>query len=336
MTINRRDFIKVLSFGAAAATGSNTLFGNSTISKTSKHTLSKDAVGILYDATLCIGCKACEVACKRVNGMPVENSEWEKMHGIEDAWDSGSDLSTKTLNKIKMYKHGSATVKNREKNGFSFIKRACMHCIEPACESACPVSGFTKDPKTGIVVWNESCCGCRYCEIACPYNIPRFEYDKAIPKVFKCEMCSHLVSVGGVPGCCDSCPSGASIFGKVDDILEEARKRIALKAGEEYAYPISTVHDKEKQIRPTEKYINYIYGENEAGGTQYIILSAVPFEILGLPKLPEKSAVSTSETIQHTIYKGLIAPIALLVGLAFSAHRTTRKHQLAEENTIHE
>ncbi|MBC8322377.1 MAG: hydrogenase 2 operon protein HybA [Candidatus Marinimicrobia bacterium] len=319
MTLNRRDFFKVLSFGAAVATGTNTLFSNTAIRKKFR---TKDAVGILYDATLCIGCKACEVACKKVNGLPSDHSDWETKHGLSNAWDSGSDLSTHTLNKIKLYQHGDASVKNRSENGFAFMKRACMHCVDPACVSACPVSGFTKDPVTGIVSWNESCCGCRYCEIACPYSIPRFEYNKAIPEVFKCEMCSHVVEKGGIPGCCESCPSGASIFGNVYEILKEAKRRIALKPGEQYAYPISTVHDTEIQVRSAEKYIHYIYGEKEAGGTQYLILSAIPFEKLGLPKLPETSAAATTETIQHTIYKGLIAPIALLTGLVFAAHRS--------------
>ncbi|RKZ37047.1 MAG: hydrogenase 2 protein HybA, partial [Gammaproteobacteria bacterium] len=83
-----------------------------------------DAVGMLYDATLCIGCKACMVQCKKVNGMPPETSP------EGDNWDAAKDLSGKTLNVIKAYQHGTAEVKDRETNGFSFVKRHCMHCVD--------------------------------------------------------------------------------------------------------------------------------------------------------------------------------------------------------------
>jgi Fe-S-cluster-containing dehydrogenase component len=325
MNIQRRDFFKVISAGVLTASGADKVFAES------RTKLPPEAVGILYDATLCIGCKSCEVACKKRNNKDFVHSEIEEHYGVSHVWDSARDLDQSTMNKIKVYKQGTAEKKDREENGFSFIKRACMHCIDPDCISACPVSALTKDPITGIVKWNiDACCGCRYCQVACQYLIPKFEYQKAFPMLVKCELCRHVLAEGGIPGCCEFCPTGASIFGRVEDLMAEARKRLELKEGQTYDYPISTVDSKRKTGHTVAKYINYIYGEKEGGGTQYIILSAVPFEKLGLPKMPDYSNASKSENLQHTVYKGLIAPVVLLGGLLFATYRTTKNETKAE------
>lgn len=319
MELGRRDFIKVVSAGVLTATTSK--YALAEVSKQ----IPPQAVGILYDATLCIGCKACEVGCKKDNNMPIDQSDYSQLKGVSNTWDEGTDLNDKTLNKIKVYKNGNAIVKDREIDGFSFVKRACMHCIDPDCVSACPVSALTKDPVNGIVHYDkDACIGCRYCQIACPFDIPKFEYGEAIPEIVKCQMCSHVQEAGGIPGCCEYCPTGASLFGKFPDLLEEAHRRIALKEHVEYSYPLHSLMSKEKTAKPAAKYINYVYGESETGGTQYILLSAVPFAKLGLPKLNTRSSASKSEGLQHTIYKGLIAPLALLVGLMYTANRSMK------------
>ena len=156
--------------------------------------------------------------------------------------------------------------------------------------------------------------------------IPKFEYDKAFPELVKCELCHHVVNEGGIPGCCEFCPTGASLFGKVPDLMEEAHRRLALKPGEKHEFPVSQLGGKEKTVRDVGKYVNYVYGEKDAGGTQYIMLSAIPFEKLGMPTLPTYSKASKSEGLQHTLYKGLIAPLVLLGGLVYSTYRSVKKH----------
>ena len=320
MNLERRDFLKILSTGAATATGLSTLQARTVKS------LPPNAKGILYDATLCIGCRSCEVACKRINNMPPDvASPLEKEHEVCCIWDTG-DLSETTLNKIQAYRNGTGETKDQIVDGYGFIKRACMHCIDPDCVSACPVSALQKQPDSGIVTYNkDACIGCRYCQIACPYNIPKFEFDKAFPEIIKCQMCSHLQAEGGIPGCCEFCPTGASVFGDVTELIKEAKNRLSLSENSTYSYPVETMNG-QKQLKKVKKYINYIYGENESGGTQYLILSANPFEKLGLPTLPKSSAAVKSETIQHSAYKGMIAPIVLLGGLLFAAHRSVKDH----------
>lgn len=326
MSIDRRDFFKVISAGAVTAATAGSVFARE------KKKLSPDAVGILFDATACIGCKLCEVGCKEYNDMPVEQSD--KLEGLDvpTIWDNADDLSAKTLNKIKLYRNGDATVKDRETDGYAFVKRACMHCVDPDCVSACPVRALQKDPVTGVVTYDANACiGCRYCQVACPFNIPKFEWDDPFPKIVKCQMCDHVTETGGIPGCCYYCPTGASLYGKVEDLMDEAHKRIAMTEGDKYQYPVKSLTNGETAQHTVPKYMNYIYGEKETGGTQYMIISAVPFHELGLPRLPEKSAAGKSETLQHTIYKGLIAPGALLAGLLVAAYRGNKIHNETEK-----
>lgn len=320
MNLERRDFLKILSTGAATTAGLSTLQARTV------KTLPPHAKGILYDATICIGCRSCEVACKRINNMPVDiNSPLEMNKEVSSIWDTG-DLSETTLNKIQAYRNGTGESKDQIVDGYGFIKLACMHCIDPDCVSACPVTALQKQPDTGIVTYNEDACiGCRYCQVACPYNIPKFEFDEAFPEIKKCQMCSHIQAEGGIPGCCEFCPTGASIFGSVSDLMKEAKHRLTLAEGSSYYYPNETISGK-TTYKKVKKYVNYIYGENESGGAQYLILSAIPFEKLGLPKLPKSSGAVKSETIQHTAYKGLVAPIVLLGGLIFAAHRSVKDH----------
>ena len=309
MKVDRRNFLKVLSAGAVTAAVPGNVFARA------KKDVPPDAVGILYDSTLCIGCKNCEMACQRYNKLTAQPS---------DSNNSDFDPYTFALNKIQIYRNGDKTDKE-SKDKYSFFKKACMHCVDPNCVSACPASALTKDEESGIISWNsDACIGCRYCQVACPYSIPKFEFGAAFPEIIKCEMCQHIQVKGGIPGCCDFCPTGASVFGKFSDILQEAKSRLDLPEKSNYKYPVGDLSGKRSKNNPVKKYINYVYGEKEGGGTQYVILSAVPFEDLGLPTLPDYSNASKTEGIQHTLYKGMIAPIVLFAGLAFTTYKTAK------------
>jgi len=317
---SRRDFLKsALSGGALLATGTTPAEARGNLP------MPPDAVGLLYDSTLCIGCKACVSACKDSNQLPMEFSTEEHL------WDTPLDLSGKTKNVIKVYKDGSGENKDQEKDGFAFMKVSCLHCNDPSCVSACPVSAMTKDPKTGVVGYDESICiGCRYCVAACPFGVPRFQYDTPFPKIVKCELCRHLkpghekYDTYQFSACAQVCPTGATLFGPVKELKAEAERRLALKAGEATTFPRGRLGGPDSYPGKAGAYLPQIYGDKEVGGTQVLKLSAVPMEKLGMPKLPERSYASVSETMQHTLYGGLIAPIVVLGGLVAVARRNMK------------
>jgi Fe-S-cluster-containing dehydrogenase component len=313
MEIKRRDFLKGLAGSAALAVASPAMAASS-----EKDRL-PDALGILYDSTLCVGCQACMVACKKANNMPIEYS------GSQRQWDNPVDLSSKTLNIIKVYENGTHMTKDSEIDGYAFVKRHCMHCVDPACVSACPATAMTKDAKTGVVTYNkDACIGCRYCQVACPFDIPKFEWDNPFPKIVKCQLCNHLLAKGQISACCSACPTGASLFGPVADLVKEAERRQSMTPGKYYEFPVSDISSTKKQVHKAKKYIPKIYGKNDGGGTQVLMLAGVPFNKLGLPMLPDRSYTAIAENIQHTLYKGMILPIVAFGGLIFLVKRTEK------------
>jgi len=305
MPISRRDLLK------GAASGGLLLASGVPALATMSTTLPPNAVGLLYDATLCIGCKSCVVNCKTKNCEPggalyqegMTKPPYEtKGPGNSGQWDETQELTGKTLSVIKVYKNGTCETKDAEVNGYAFFKQQCMHCITPACASVCPGAAFQKDPDNGSIYYIASkCIGCRYCQLACPFGLPRYEWDAAWPEVRKCQLCRHRTKKGGMTACAEFCPTGATVFGRVTDLREEAKRRLALKPGDEYQFPIQTVNSRDRQPRKVAKYVAKVYGLTEVGGTQNILLSGVPFERLGFRSYLKNQALP--ELTWHYIAK---------------------------------
>lgn len=314
---SRRDFIKGF-FASGTALAAGVASEPACARETKK--LAPGAMGLLYDATLCVGCKACVSACKQANDNPPEFST------VDQLWDTPLDTSGHTFNLIKMYRNGTMEVKDQELDGYAFMKTSCMHCGDPSCVSACPVSAMAKDPVTGVVGYDpEKCIGCRYCVAACPFGIPKYQYDSPTGKIGKCELCRHRYKDGRYSACAEVCPTGATLFGKTSELLIEARRRLALKPGQRTIFPRGKLGGPDQSYEaPASKYLQHVYGEKEYGGTQVLKLSAVNFQKVGMPDLPENAAAALSETIQHTLYGNLIMPFAVLGVMAFAAKRNVK------------
>jgi formate dehydrogenase iron-sulfur subunit len=272
MAVNRRNFFKVLGvtgvslaigkeLGAAPETGNDVEFS-----------------GILYDSTRCAGCQTCESACAEANGLP------EPAGTIEAGVIRNTDESHRTV----------VNAFNSTK-GEAFAKKQCMHCNEPACTAACLTQAMYKT-KEGPVIWRgDKCMGCRYCMVSCPFDIPKFEYHSANPKIEKCNMCYGRLSEGKIPACVENCPAEALIFGKRRDLIKEARKRINENPGQ---------------------YEDHIYGEHEAGGTGFLYLAAVPFNELGFnTSLQTESYPSLSKGFLYSVPTIFVLWPAMLLGL---------------------
>lgn len=283
MAISRRAALKGLAMaGAAVARVQPAQAASLTVPQT-------DVLGLLYDATLCIGCKTCMVACNEANGLPADTSG-----SPAKLYHKPIDLSEKAKTVIKLYAQDGEQ---------SFVKAQCMHCVDPACASACML-GALKKREYGIVTYNpDLCVGCRYCEVACPFNVPKFEWSSAAPKIVKCELCKERLAAGKEPACTEVCPRHAVIFGKRTDLLDEAHRR----------------------LRDTpDRYVPKVYGETDGGGTQVLYLSHIPFEKVGFPALGEEAAPSLARSIQHGVYRGFIAPLALYAALGAVIYRNRR------------
>ena len=283
MAISRRAALKGLAVAGAAVAG---------VRPAQAATLpvpQTDAVGLLYDATLCIGCKTCMVACNEANSLPADTSG-----SPAKLYHKPIDLSEKAKTVIKLYAQDGEQ---------AFVKAQCLHCVDPACTSACML-GALKKREFGIVTYDpDLCVGCRYCEVACPFNVPKFEWSSAAPKIVKCELCRERLAAGKEPACTEVCPRHAVIFGKRTDLLDEAHRRL---------------HD------TPDRYVPKVYGETDAGGTQVLYLSHVPFEKVGFPALGDEPAPSLARSIQHGIYRGFIAPLALYAALGAVIYRNRR------------
>jgi len=291
MTIDRRSLLKglgVAGVSAAVAPSEGEAY--------ERKEAPADAVGMLYDTTRCIGCKACVVACHEANDLEPETANFP-----DGLYDAPIDLSGSTKNIIKLYQEGEEQ---------SYMKAQCMHCLDPSCVSACMIGALQKRDY-GIVTWEaDRCIGCRYCQVACPFQVPKFEWYDANPKIVKCEMCLHLIKQGGGPACCKVCPREAVVFGPYEELLADANQRLA-------DHP--------------DRYVPKIYGEHDGGGSQVLYLSHVDFDKLGLPKLGEDAPAEQARSVQHMVYKGFIAPAALYAILGAVLWRNRRQSAADEE-----
>ena len=227
------------------------------------------AMAILTDVTRCIGCEECVLACRRTNDTGTDAPrQWQR---------TADDLSESRWTTLVNVGGGRS------------VRLHCRHCLEPACASACPVGALHRTPEGPVAYDADICMGCRYCMIACPFMMTRYEWSSATPRVRKCILCYDKIASGELtqPACTAACPTQATIFGEREALLAEARRRIAEQPG---------------------RYIDRIWGEHEVGGTSVLTISDVDIEDAGWPA-----------DLRNTSYAALTQPALSTVPWTFAS-----------------
>jgi formate dehydrogenase iron-sulfur subunit len=282
---------------------------------------------ILIDTTKCIGCRSCQVSCKEWNELPGEITSLPRSDlGLQNP----VAVSSKTLTLITYHEIADEGAPGNLK--YVFAKRQCMHCDDPACASACPVTALHKTAEGPVIYDSDKCIGCRYCIWACPFGAPTAQWDSVTPKIRKCTMCYDRISqpapstLNGrtltieeqkrfmeseaIPACVKQCPAGALQFGERDSLLAEAKSRIK---------------------NHPEKYVDHIYGEHEAGGTSTFYLASVPFAQIGFPQVRLQSYAEAGALARDAVPPSILVLGALLGGTYALYQRREATAQAAKE-----
>lgn len=311
MSMNRRNFLKWMAAATTATAGASVAHAK-TADPPKK--IREDHIGCLVDTTLCIGCRKCEEACNRSNQLPPP----EKPFTDKWVFHKRRRPDDKKFTVVNSYQ-GAPSPDQTSKEA-TFVKFQCMHCLDPACVSACIVGALTKSSDGPVIYDSDVCIGCRYCMVACPFQIPAYEYAEPLtPRVRKCTYCvCEENETKAQPACAAACPVEAIVFGKRNELLELAHNRI--------------------KARP-DRYVDHVYGEYEVGGTSWMYLAGRKHEEIDLAKLPEKAPPRLTEAIQHGIFNYGAAPILFygsLAGLMWFNNRKKKHEPDVNETDKHE
>ena len=246
---------------------------------------------ILTDITKCIGCLKCVSACKESNDLEMD---------VPRVWQKNDGLSAENWTSI---------IQKPDKH---YIRKQCRHCLEPACASVCPVGALHKTEEGAVVYDKDKCIGCRYCMMACPYGIPRYDWDEPVPYVRKCIFCYDKIKTGKQPACTSICPEEATIFGDRGKLIQLAHKRINDNPG---------------------KYIDKVWGEHEVGGTSVLYLSDIDLGFLayktnlGTKPVPEATSVAMKSVPFAFVGMG-----GAMLGLNWIIRRRMKLSKQVDEN----
>jgi formate dehydrogenase iron-sulfur subunit len=253
--------------------------------------------GFFTDTTLCIGCKACEVACKEWNVLPADGF---RLTG--NSYDNTEALSATTWRHVSFIEQITqagerATVMAPYQSNWLMMSDVCKHCQRAGCLEACPTGALFRTEFGTVVVQQDVCNGCGYCVPSCPFGVVELSVDDG--KAHKCTLCYDRLKGGFEPACAKACPTNSIQFGELDELQVRASRRVDHLHG---------------QGVPSA----YLYGAPDSPGTTgeigplhaFFLLTDRP-EVYNLPTAPSLPATRVGP--------GLLAGLATMAGLALSA-----------------
>jgi len=235
-------------------------------------------------------------ACKRWNKLKVDR--------YEELTDRETSLTADTWTVVNLRTQSM----NRDQR--TYVKWQCQHCEQPACAGVCPVTAITKLPEGPVVINEDKCIGCRYCFQACPYKVPRFDFEKRVAR--KCTLCYDRIPLLNYmkPACVAACPVGALSFDYRDEIVKRARRRL-----QQLSYP------------------SYILGLKEAGGTDVLTILPTRPQDLGLVVAPKKVVNQGLDKIRITT-SGLLAASLMAGVMHLYARKTQDRDKEGNEHDL--
>jgi formate dehydrogenase iron-sulfur subunit len=262
------------------------------------------AVGFFTDTTLCIGCKACEVACKEWNQLPAElgpNGQTLPMSGM--SYDNTVSLSGTTFRHVKFVEQFDVSDPNRVGGRWLMMSDVCKHCVQAGCLEVCPTGAITRTEFDTVYIQQDVCNGCRYCVAGCPFGVIEMN-DKGVAG--KCTFCYDRLEAGLTPACAQACPTASIQFGPIDQLQQRADQRLA-------------------QLQSMGRQQARLYGRDEStlGGLNAFFLLEDEPSVYGLPAAPKLPSRNLSVSGGLGVLAAALAGVAGLI--AFRKKRIEKK-----------
>ena len=232
-----------------------------------------EAMGFFTDTTVCIGCKACEVACKSWNQLPAREGGRPEMSG--DSYDNTVQLSGTTWRHVKFIEQFDSPYNGR----WLMMSDVCKHCVQAGCIEVCPTGAIIRTEFDTVVIQSDVCNGCRACIAGCPFGV--IDMNPVSGTAQKCTLCYDRMSVGLEPACSKACPTDSIQFGPIDELRRRAQTRL-------------------EQLQSQGETKARLYGadpDGPVGGLNSFYLLVDEPEVYGLPsepKLPSRNLAASS------------------------------------------
>ena len=266
-----------------------------------------EPTGFFTDTTVCIGCKACEVACKEWNQLPARGDGGAHLEMSGQSYDNTLKLSGDSWRHVKFIEQFPEPYEGR----WLMMSDVCKHCVQAPCLEVCPTGAIIRTEFDTVVIQSDTCNGCRDCIGACPFGV--IDINHVSHTAQKCTLCYDRTSVGLEPACSKACPTDSIQFGPISELRERAAARVV-------------------QLREQGETHAYLYGADPTGplgGLNSFYLLVDEPEVYGLPREPK---MPTRNLVRGSLLSTFGAVVMAFVGaLTLRASRMREVARAPEE-----
>jgi formate dehydrogenase iron-sulfur subunit len=257
--------------------------------------MTSSAKGMFVDTTLCTGCKACQVACKQWNELPMEDETAVREHRAFTgaSYDNTGHLSSTNWRHVKFIEQFS---EDRRDARWLMMSDVCKHCVRAGCLEVCPTGAIIRTEFDTVVIQSDACNGCRLCIAACPFGV--IDINPVSGTAQKCTLCYDRLQAGLEPACAQACPTDSIVFGPIGELKQRAARRL-------------------EQLHALGERRARLYGADEAmlGGLNAFYLIVDEPEVYGLPRNPQLPTRNLLPSSLITVVTATLTGVLALLGL---------------------